>query len=459
MNKERHFHILQYQKYIKYALLLCVLPMIQALLRFDWESLLLAITQDLAILAACLIIILLSFIKGRYKYTQGLLTITKGFVLTKTLKIPLRDIAVVEIVRPLTFRMLFASKVTIYFSSKSTFRKISIIVGKKSAEEFCSTIMPVKSDVAVFEPSGADRLTFVMLSVNIVTSSIFGLMTAKNIADIMGRDVQEFALDSFTKFELLFEKVLPTSLAFFTAVLFLILAAALISSIIRTAFFKVCRNGGIMITKGGILSKFERRICCSEIIMCDVRITPAARLLKRYPVFISAGSYHGSDTPVFAFSKNQRHRLQTLLPEFELGAAKYSVPYKRNIFQFVWQQATVLLIIIIAWILAYNYLPDAVPVLAVPLILVLISLANAIDGFGRENIYRQENRTIFAVFTRFFTRHEVCIFTTDIALRTWRTPFYLFDGRSDIYLSLPYRRRLRIRGVQISYANNFKLNI
>lgn len=457
MNKDKRFHILQYQKYIKYALLLCVLPMIRAVLMFDWESLMFALTQDIAILAACFIITIIAFIKGQYSYTPRLLTIKKGILLSKTLFIPLKDIAVVETVRPLTFRLLYASKVTVYFSSKSTLKKITFVVSKKNAEEFCTAIMPVKSDVAVFEPSGADRLTFVMLSVNLVTSSIFGIMTAKNVADIMGKEVQKFALDSFTKFELLFEKVLPTGLAFFTAVLFLVLAAALISSIIRTAFFKVCRNGGILITKGGIFSKFERRFCCSEIIMCDVRTTPAARLLQRYPVFLSAGSYHGSDTPVFAFSKKQRHRLQMLLPEFELGTAKYSIPYKRNIFQFVWQQLTALLIIIAVGVLSYFYLPDALPLLIVPLILILISLANAIDGFGRENLYRQDNRTIFAVFTRFFTLHEVCIFTTDIALCTWRTPFYLFDGRSDIYLQLPYRRRLRIRGVQISYANNFKL--
>lgn len=457
MIQQKHFHILYYQKYIKYSLLLCVFPVLGALFPFNWGNIRLALTQDLAILVACFVLISLMLIKGHYLYSSTHLTINKGIFLSQSIAIPLGEIAVIEIVRPLTYRLLGASKVTMYFSSNSSFKKTSVVLGKRSAEAFCHTVMPVNSDIALFEPSGAERLTFVMLSLNLVTSSIFGIMTVKNIADIIGKELQDFAFDSFNKFELLFEKVLPTSLAFFTAILFLVFTLALVSSIIRTAFFKVCRNNGVMITKGGLLTKFERRIACSHIIMCDVRMTPAARLLRRYPVFISAGSYHGSDTPVFAFSPTQRHRLQKLLPEFELGVAKFAVPYNRNVFQFIWQQLIILGLVAVAWALAAWFLPEAVPVLVVPLILALASLANAIDGFGKENIYRQPNRTIFAVYSRFFTRHEVCIFTQDFAFRTWRTPFYFLNGRSDIYLSLPYRRRLRIRGIQFSFAKGFEL--
>ena len=47
-----HFHIVYILKIIRYGLILCLVPMIQALLNFDLESLYRALRQDAAILIA-----------------------------------------------------------------------------------------------------------------------------------------------------------------------------------------------------------------------------------------------------------------------------------------------------------------------------------------------------------------------------------------------------------------------
>ena len=49
----RRFHIIFALRYLRYGLLLCLVPMVQALLAFDLDSMWAALTQDAAILLVC----------------------------------------------------------------------------------------------------------------------------------------------------------------------------------------------------------------------------------------------------------------------------------------------------------------------------------------------------------------------------------------------------------------------
>ena len=46
MNRQRRFHIIFAVHYLRYGLLLCLVPMLQALLAFDLDSLWAALRQD-----------------------------------------------------------------------------------------------------------------------------------------------------------------------------------------------------------------------------------------------------------------------------------------------------------------------------------------------------------------------------------------------------------------------------
>ena len=50
-------------------------------------------------------------------------------------------------------------------------------------------------------------------------------------------------------------------------------------------------------------------------------------------------------------------------------------------------------------------------------------------------------------FTRFFTRHEVCVLTPDIAYTITENPFSVSGGRCDLRVHLPCGVRYRVRGV------------
>lgn len=453
----KHFHFVYSLRYIKYALLLCVIPMLRALLYFDLPSLFLALQQDAAILAFIGFLACGFWLAAQYSFDETHFAITEGLVFRRQHLLRMDSISVLEIVRPLSFRILHASRVILYFKTNTVQKRCTLYLSKKEAERFAALAMPVRQDVSVFEPAGGERLAFVMLSANIVTSSVFGLVTVNRLTDVLGKDAGVFAWERFTKLELLFEHFLPAGLSFLTALLFLAFTFAVLYSLFRTAGFTVCRNGGILISKGGLVTKTERRFKCAAITACDVRVTPAARLLRRYPVFLCAGSFHAGDAPVFAFKNKNRAFLHTLLPEFVLDEPVFKAPKNRSIFQYLWLPGALFAICTALYIVARNVLPPLAPPLLLPMLLTFLSTLLSIEGYGREHLKRNKNATVSVCYTRFFTRHDVCVLGQDLALRIWQHPISISQGYADVYLHLPAMRRLRVRGMQAYAAKTFQL--
>ena len=60
-----------------------------------------------------------------------------------------------------------------------------------------------------------------------------------------------------------------------------------------------------------------------------------------------------------------------------------------------------------------NVLPGLLGLLGVLVALSAGCLLVSLEGFGEEGIADNPNRTLGLVYTRFFTRYEVCIFTPD----------------------------------------------
>ncbi|MEG2021535.1 MAG: hypothetical protein RR978_03995 [Oscillospiraceae bacterium] len=457
MKKLTRFHWIFALKYIKYSLLLCVVPMIRAVINFDMESLFTALTQDAAILVFMAVIAVLLWFNAGYVKGEGNIDIYEGLFIKRKHSILLKSLAVVETVRPLSFRIFGASKVILYFKTNKIGKTTTLYLSKKDAEAFAHSAMPVKQDVSVFEPAGAERLAFVMLSANILTSSLFAIVTVNRLTDVLGKNAGNIAWERFSRLELWFEHFLPAGFAFATALLFLAFTFSVLYSIFRTAGFKVCRNGGVLISKGGLVTKIERRFWCAAITACDVRVTPAARLLRRYPVFLYAGSFHAADAPVFAFKNKNRALLHLLLPEFTLEEPEFKAPKTRSIFQYIWLPASVFAVFTVLYIVARSVLPPLSSLFLFPMLLSFLSCILSCEGYCRENIRLNKNATVGICYTRFFTRHDVCVLVQDLALRTRQHPISLANGYADLYLYLPCMRRLRVRGMQAYAAKTFNL--
>ena len=65
-----HFHIVYVLKYIRYGLILCLVPMIQAAIRFDLPSLYTALRQDAVILIVMFFVSLAIWQKLGFSFTD-----------------------------------------------------------------------------------------------------------------------------------------------------------------------------------------------------------------------------------------------------------------------------------------------------------------------------------------------------------------------------------------------------
>lgn len=306
MNRQRRFHIIFAVHYLRYGLLLCLVPMLQALLAFDLDSLWAALRQDAVILLACAAAALALWRATAFRLEDGAVKVTQGVFYRSYHTFGRASIAALEIARPLYCRMLGASRITLYFKTNASPKSYSMFLHKKDAAAVADVLLPVRSDTSVFEPTGFERLSFVMLSANIITSSAFALWGVKQLDEVLGQNFQQIALDTFHEAELFAARYLPTGLAFLVTLGFAVTGFTFLYALLHTAGFKVCRNGGVIISKGGFVTLIERRILVACVSACDVCVTPPARLLRRYPVYLSAGSFRGGDLPVLVYKKRGR---------------------------------------------------------------------------------------------------------------------------------------------------------
>lgn len=444
--KGRRFHILFALRYLRYGLMLCLVPMVRALLAFDLDSLWLALTQDAAILLANAAVALALWQATELRWQPGAVAVRQGVLYRSGRVFARADIAALEIVRPLYYRMLGASRLTLYFRTNVSPRRYTLYLNKKDAAALADALLPVRADRSVFEPTGFERLTFVMLSANLLTSSLFALWGLRQLDDLLGEDLQRRALDTLREAELFAARFLPAGLAALVTVGFAAMGVTFLHALLRTAGFQTCRSGGVILSRGGFLTHIERRVRTAAVCACDVCVTPPARLLRRYPVYLSAGSFDGGGLPALVYKKGQEQTVARLLPQFCPPDGPLCTPLRKSPVQYLWQPGTALALSLAVCGVASYVMPQLLPMLAVPAVLSLASLLVSLEGLLREGLRKNKNRTLSVCYTRFFTRHEVCVFTQDVAYTLLENPFSVSGGRCDVRVHLPGRRRLRVRG-------------
>ena len=444
--KGRRFHIIFTLRYLRYGLLLCIVPVLRALLEFDLDSLWLALTQDAAILLTSAAVALVLWHATSFAWEAGAVHISQGVFLRRSETFSKGSIAALEIVRPLSCRIFGASQVTLYFRANAAPRRYSIYLRKKDAASVADALLPVCAENAVFEPTGFERLTFVMLSANILTSSLFALWGVRQMDELLGGDFGHRAVDTLREASLFAARFLPAGTAFLLTLGFAVTGFTFFYALVRTAGFQVCRNGGVIISRGGFLTQVERRILVSCVSACDTRVSLAARLLRRYPVYVSAGSYHGGDLPALVYKKGEEQAIGRLLPGFSPPDGPLCEPSRKSPVQYLWQPGTWLALSLAVCGVASYTMPQMLPMLAVPAVLSLLSLLVSLEGFFREGFCKNKNRTLSVCFTRFFTRHEVCVLTQDLAYTITENPFSVSGGRCDLRVHLPCGVRCRVRG-------------
>lgn len=130
---------------------------------------------------------------------------------------------------------------------------------------------------------------------------------------------------------------------------------------------------------------------------------------------------------------------------------------RRSLPQFLWKPGTALAVSLALCGVALWALPGILPVLYVPVLASAGCLAQSAEGYFVEGMARQKGGALCVTYTRFFTRHEVCVMTPDVTYETFRHPVSVREGRSDFTVRLPCGIKCRARGVMHAAADRMPL--
>ena len=455
MKPYHRFHYIYSFQYIRYAFLLSVLPLIRALLIFDLPSLITALKQDGIIFIVVMLFSIVQWLAAGYRYSGGRITIQQGVLLSRQTVISRPMIAAIELRQPLYCRLLGACVTTIYYKHRP--KPVTLCLFYQDALQLADEILPLKRESAIFRAVGAERLRFTVLSANLITTSILTIVSAKKTASSLGDELNQFAFSNLERMEKFIEQIFPVGLAWVTCLIFVLASIALLFSFLYTAGFVVCRNGGVIVAKGGLITKTERRILASAVTACDVRTTPIARLLRCSTVYLHAGGFSGSDMPVMVYRRGNEEQLQKLMPEFYVSHSVLGPVRGRSLIQFIWLSGSAFLFFISLTAVSAWLMPDIAPLLGLPSFLLFISLLVSLEAFFTESVRRSSNRTLELSYSRFLTRHRVCIFTSQTGFSFSQHPLLTYRQRCNLTLRLPCGLRFRVRSIPDYQANTLPL--
>ena len=166
MTRQRHYHPLAALHFLRKAVVVCLLPLANALLEFSLNALLTALRQDAALLLfLCGASFILLEASSWALDEAGMLRLRWAFISKRERIIRGEALAALTIERPLFFRLLGASRVVLYPVGQPAKRAVTLYLHKEDAQELADRLMPVRDPVC-HRPAGGERAALVVLGAN-----------------------------------------------------------------------------------------------------------------------------------------------------------------------------------------------------------------------------------------------------------------------------------------------------
>ena len=451
------YHIVYSLHLLKKGLFFCLVPLVQALISWDLPSLYGVLRQEALILLALAAVSLVLWRNTGWRQYPDRLELYSGVLLHRSRVLRRSELAVVEITRNPFLQLLGAARVTLYGCRVR--QTIILYLPRRAAMALADTLLPPPRKPPLFKPVGGQRLAFVMVSANVISTALLLTVSLRQTEELLGAAVTLPIRDNFTRLEQLVEKVVPAGVAWLFTAVFLLWGASLLVSLLRTVGFTVARSGGVILCHGGFILRTERRILAAVVSACDVRITPVARLLRRYPVYLTAGSYHAGDVPILVCKKGQTDLLQALMPGFVPPGGPTENRIGRSVPMFFWKSGACLAFSLALLGVSMWQLPAVTGLLVIPCVLSAAAVLISAEGYRLEGAARTPGRVLTVQYSRIFTRHSVCVFTPDINFRLFASPFAQSVGRCNLTIQLPCGFRLRVRSVNRYRAAHLPLEM
>lgn len=187
----------------------------------------------------------------------------------------------------------------------------------------------------------------------------------------------------------------------------------------------------------------------SEISYADVRVSPIARLMKRWPVFVVAGSCR-PELPLFVYRSGQEELFRELLPEFRMPPdTRHDLTHRSAVFFAPAGIPFGLCLLLV--LVSRSVLPALTGTLLIPTAVFAVFLAGGLMGWLKEGIWLREGRFTLRRQKGVYL-HCICVFHPDVCLRTFQSPWAARYQRMTLTLALPGQVRLKVRSIPVRDA-------
>ena len=409
---EKRFHPFAVLHLLRKTILVYLLPLVQVLFARNRAALWAALAQDVLLLA------LLSMVCWEVLRVSGwqmdahgnlLVRWRLGIRLDRTLRADM--LAALTIDRPVVYRLAGASRLTLYPAGQK--KPLTLIVARDDARELADRLLPLEQPV-VHRPHGGEKMVFAVLGANGL-STLALLALALRQSRPYAPDAQTLAFAHLSHLAAFAARWLPMGTAWMLVATGWLFCISLVRSAAQVAHYTVWRTAAQLGSRGGLLHRYEMRLCRAHLNYADLRRSPVTRALHYCPVFVTAGS---------------------CAPELPL---------------FVWKEGTPLLqeLCLLLTAVSRTTLPTLTLPLLVPDLFFAALLAAAFVGYRREGAWMQDDHLTLRR-QKGFHLHCVCALHPDLCLTVQQSPWAVAAHRANLTLIFPGRLKQKVRSVALT---------
>lgn len=450
--KPVRYHFMYTFRIIRFAFPLTLIPMLRLIIQLDWANFIIALKQNLLLLFLLFLVASFIWYFTKVEWDQDRFLTVQGTLFRRENSFITSKISAIELRRSLRCRVLGATLVTVYFTAYRYPEKLVFYLPRSAALSFRNTLMEVgPTPEAQYSLSGLKRIIFIFLSGDIISTFLFGFLGYRQTRQVLGEDwlgLLPLLEERFFTLEQTISLLFPAGVALILSVLFILAFFTMVRSLFQTAFYSASRYDFYLKIQYGLFEKIDCTVRMNSILFCDIKRTPLARILRHRPVYIASGSYQTKQLPFMICRYGEENIIMGLLPQWHpRDKAPLSNTLPKSIMTYIWLPFSCFAFFLFLLIVAQQSVPSILYLLLVPNILFFASTIAHLEAYFYEGMAKHPKGGISISYTRYFSRHEVLLFTSDFTMRISETPVAIESGRSVVYIHHPGKAKIRIRGV------------
>ena len=305
-------------------------------------------------------------------------------------------------------------------------------------------LLPLEQPV-VHRPHGGEKMVFAVLGANGL-STLALLALALRQSRPYAPDAQTLAFAHLSHLAAFAARWLPMGTAWMLVATGWLFCISLARSAAQVAHYTVWRTAAQLGSRGGLLHRYEMRLCRAHLNYADLRRSPVTRALHYCPVFVTAGSC-APELPLFVW-KEGTPLLQELLPGIALPPDTAPDITRRSKIYFLPAGLPLGLCLLLTAV-SRTTLPTLTLPLLVPDLFFAALLAAAFVGYRREGAWMQDDHLTLRR-QKGFHLHCVCALHPDLCLTVQQSPWAVAAHRANLTLIFPGRLKQKVRSVALT---------